>query len=368
LRAGDEWYAAAVNFGREAVPTSLIHLTDEGRAGRQIDVANEQPVMVVGIPIVDTNATYFEVFSLNELERTLSTLRWSLVIAASITTVIGGMFGAYLSRRVLRPLRTFAAGAEGIARGQLETRVSAPGDKDLAPLAGAFNNMASALQRRIEREARFASDVSHELRTPLTALSTAVEVLDRRADGDMRVPVDVVRGQVEHFEQLLLDLLEISRYDAGAVELAAEVVDVEAFFTSLVGELTDARVPLVVETSAPARFRLDKRRVERALANLLENANRYAGGATCVRLSGEPGRLCITVEDEGPGVVPEEQTAVFERFHRSAVASRDGGRGTGLGLALVAEHAALHGGRAYVQARPGGGAAFVVELSEDAES
>jgi signal transduction histidine kinase len=126
--------------------------------------------------------------------------------------------------------------------------------------------------------------------------------------------------------------------------------------------LDRADVPLRVESSAPELFALDKVRVERILANLLDNADRYAGGATAVELSGHDGCLQIAVEDAGPGLAEEERTAVFERFHRSRAVANDGDRGTGLGLALVTEHAALHGGRAWVEEREGGGARFVVDL------
>ncbi|HEX5094680.1 MAG TPA: HAMP domain-containing sensor histidine kinase, partial [Acidimicrobiia bacterium] len=273
LRIGGEWYAAAVSFGQDIVPSALLQMTEDDRAGRQLTTANGEPVLVVGVPIAGTDAVYFEAFSLTELERTLATLRNSLLIAAAITTVIGAFLGSYLNRRALKPLRTFADGAAGLARGRLETRLAAPGDPDLAPVAAAFNDMAAALQDRIEREARFASDVTHELRTPLTALSAAVEVLDRRADERMRPAVDVVQAQVQHFERLVLDLLEISRYDAGAAELTTEAVDVARFFHSLTDSLDAEGVSLVIDPSTPKTFDLDKRRVERALANLLENAH-----------------------------------------------------------------------------------------------
>jgi len=206
--------------------------------------------------------------------------------------------------------------------------------------------------------------VSHELRTPLTALSAAVEVLDRRAEDHLRPAVDVLRTQVRHFEQLVLDLLEISRFDAGAIEFRPEIIDVRSFFVSLKQGLEHDDVGLDVEASAPATFALDKRRVERTLANLLENADRYAGGAIRIVVTGSSGRLRIAVEDAGPGIPASEHHAVFERFHRLQAPARDGTRGTGLGLALVAEHAALHGGRAWVEPVTGGGARFVVELTE----
>lgn len=366
LRSGNEWFAAAVATGRAALPESLVAATDEGNAARQRAVIGGNPALAVGVPLPAADAAYFEVFPYDELERTLSTLGWSLLAAASITTIIGALVGSYASRRVLRPLRGFTTGAAELARGNFETRLMAPGDKDLAPIATSFNEMAEALQRRLEREARFASDVTHELRTPLTALSAAVDVLERRADERTRPAIDVLRTQVKHFNQLVLDLLEISRFDSGAAELTPELVSTNDFFASVLRGLDHESVPLVVKADAPAEFRLDKRRAERVLANLLENADRYAGGATRVEISGGPTYLRIAVEDNGPGIPPEEYTAVFERFHRSHAVSSDSERGTGLGLALVAEHASLHGGHAWVEKMVPNGARFLVELWDPA--
>lgn len=364
LRAEGEWFALSVGTGRAVLPESLIAATDDGAAARQRAVIGGDPALAVGIPLPAADAAYFEVFPYDELEKTLATLGYSLLAAATITTILGALVGSYASRRVLRPLRGFTVGAAELARGNFETRLTAPGDKDLAPIATSFNEMAEALQKRLEREARFASDVTHELRTPLTALSAAVEVLDRRADERSRPVVDVLRTQVRHFEQLVLDLLEISRFDVGAAELNAEQVSTTEFFESVLRGLQKESVPLEISDDAPATFRLDKRRVERVVANLVENADRYAGGPTGVEVSGVDGLLRIVVDDEGPGIPPDEVDAVFERFHRSTAVSSDSDRGTGLGLALVTEHAALHGGRAWVEAREPTGARFVVEIAE----
>lgn len=364
LRNGDEWFAAEVAFDEDTLPAELKAETERGVPARQRTAVDDETMIVIGIPLGGVDATYFELFPLGELDRTLDTLGWSLLAGASITTVLGALVGAYASRQVLRPLRGFATGAAEIARGHLDTRLRAPGDKDLAPIATSFNDMAETLQRRVEREAQFASDVAHELRTPLTALSAAVDVLDRRTDERTKPAVDVLRAQVRRFEQLVLDLLEISRFDVGVAELTTEVVVPSELVASILTSLDRDGVRLDVAPTTPARFRLDKRRVERMLANLLENADLYAGGAVRVECSGADGRLRIAVEDAGPGIPPDERTAVFERFHRLRESASDGARGTGLGLALVAEHAALHGGDAYVEDRPGGGSRFVVEIGE----
>ena len=301
LQLGDAFFATAVSSGDEGIPVALVRSAAAGDAARQRVSIGGQPRLVIGIPLADSDAVYYEVFSLGELEHTLSTLRWSLLAAASFTTVLGALIGAYASRQVLRPLRGFAAGAAQIAEGHLDTRLQAPGDADLAPLATSFNDMAETLQHRVERETRFASDVTHELRTPLTAMSAAVDVMDRRSDERTRQAVDVLRNQVRHFERLVLDLLEISRFDLGAAELTLETVAPAEFATSVLRSLEREDVPLRIERSAPALFRLDKVRVERILANLLDNADRYAGGTTAIELSGHDECLQIAVEDAGPG-------------------------------------------------------------------
>jgi two-component system, OmpR family, sensor histidine kinase MtrB len=265
----------------------------------------------------------------------------------------------------------FAGAAEEIARGRLDTRLEAHGDADLAPVASSFNEMAEALQHRIEQDERFASDVAHELRTPLTAISAALDVLERRADERTRAPIDVLRAQIRHFERLVLDLLEISRIDAGASEISAEPVDPRELVVMVLRRLSHGEVAVETEPSVPRVLNLDKRRVERVLTNLVENADRYAGGPVRVELTRANGTtdgrgLRIAVEDAGPGIAPAERTAVFARFRRgpSVATGTPRERGSGLGLALVAEHCRAHGGSVWVEDRPGGGARFVVELAE----
>ncbi len=365
VRVGGQWYASSVAIGHEDLPSSLLGLTADGHAARQRTHIKEKPVLVVGVPLGATDRAYFEVFSFAELERTLSTLAWSLFAAACATTVLGAAVGGYASRRVLRPMGFFSIAAAEITRGRLDTRLDAHGDADLAALAASFNAMAEALQRRIEREVRFASDVTHELRTPLTAISAAIDVLERRSDDRARPAIDVLRSEVRYFQQLVLDLLEISRMDAGAGNATAEAVEPPELVASVMRRLGHDDVTIDVMSSTPATLRLDKRRVERILANLVENADRYAGGPVRVELAGTDGHgLRIAVEDAGPGIPVEERSMVFARFARGSGSAEQSERGSGLGLALVEEHCRVHGGRVWVEDRDGGGARFVAEVSE----
>ncbi|HZA80721.1 MAG TPA: ATP-binding protein, partial [Actinomycetes bacterium] len=266
--------------------------------------------------------------------------------------------------------------ARSISHGRLDTRLDPDPDPDLRVLSLAFNNMADALEQRIERDARFASDVSHELRSPLTTLTTAVELLHaRRAElpASARESVDLLRVEVERFQRMVLDLLEISRLDAGVADLALEEVRaVELVREALrVARPVEAANPegsppavAVDDAVADLVVQADKRRLVQVVANLVANAERHGGGLTGVGLERAGDRVRILVDDAGPGVPDAYRSRIFERFSRapaSAGARRDGG-GVGLGLALVAEHVRLHGGKVWVEDRPGGGARFVVEL------
>ena len=201
--------------------------------------------------------------------------------------------GWWTSRRLLRPLDRITGVAGEIAAGSLDTRVALEGDPDLDRLAESFNEMADTVQARIEREARFASDVSHELRSPITALAAAAEVINgRRGELPDRTQqaLDVVVGQVRRFDAMVIDLLELSRIDAGATDLHTEEVDVVALCRRIAARNGFPDLPIDVDSRAPTTVVLDRLRFERIVANLLENAEHHGGGP--VRISIEP--------DDGP--------------------------------------------------------------------
>jgi signal transduction histidine kinase len=259
-----------------------------------------------------------------------------------------------------------SAAAGEIAAGGLDTRMPPEDDPDLDRLARSFNGMADAVQTRLEREARFASDVSHELRSPITALTAAVEVLDGRRDDlpdRTQQALDVVVSQVRRFDHMVMDLLELSRIDAGSTELHREEVDIRELIPRIAQRYGFGEVPIDIDADVATVVRLDKLRFERILANLLENAREHGGGPVRVSLQlvGTTA-MELSVDDAGPGVARGERSRIFERFARGSAARHR--VGTGLGLALVAEHAHAHGGEAWVEDRPGGGARFKVTLTE----
>jgi two-component system sensor histidine kinase MtrB len=359
-------YYSNLRFQEDVLPPSLVSNVDRGINGYQRFDTDGNPYLGVGIYVAEFDGLYFEAFPLDTTRSTLQAIATALGIGAAVTALLAAAVGSWTNRRLLLPLRRVADAAEDIAQGGLDTRMPPETDPDLARLANSFNGMADAVQARIEREARFASDVSHELRTPITALSAAIEVLDaRRTDIPERTrqALDVVITQVRRFDQMVLDLLELSRIDAGSTELHREEVNLADLINRITHRYGFPDVPVTISRDVPAIARLDKLRFERVLANLLDNANQHGGGPIRVAAAraGEHG-IALAVDDAGPGVARSERSRIFERFARGSAARHK--VGTGLGLALVAEHAQAHGGEAWVDDRPGGGARFVVTFGE----
>ncbi len=370
LHFAGRWFSLTAQIGESTIPAPLRDTVDRGVPAQMTFDLQGKPALAVGIPLPSVNAQYFELVELDDLQNTLDSLAISLLGAAGVTTLAGAGLGWWASRRALRPLADVSQAAEAIAGGRLDTRLEARDDPDLGVLAASFNEMAQALQDRIERDARFASDVSHELRSPLMTLSAAVDVLETRRDelGERsQAALDLLSIEVDRFRQLVEDLLEMSRYDAGAVRIELDDIRLAEFVMQAVKVSANGdSVPVDLDSElAGIIVQADKRRLARVVANLLDNARKYGDGATSVVLQRVGDGVQIAVEDEGPGVPEEERELIFERFARGGGAGRRGsGEGVGLGLALVAEHVRLHGGKVWVEDRADGrpGARFVVEL------
>lgn len=357
-----------LGFGLEQFPVQLRTAVTDGRSAQQrFDLAGD-PYLGVGVHIAAFDTAYFEAFPLSDTESTLRLVLTALLVGAGVTTLFATFYGWSSSRRLLRPLSRVADAAGDIASGALGARLEPAQDPDLDRLAGSFNEMADAVQTRIEREARFASDVSHELRSPITALTAAVEVLDARRDDlpeRTQQALDVVVSQVRRFDDMVIDLLELARIDAGATEVHGEIVDLPDLCERVAHAFGARELPVEIHHRASRDAWLDKLRFERILGNLLENAENHGGGAIRIALEpGSRGTVLMVVEDGGPGVAASERQRIFERFARGSAARHR--IGTGLGLALVAEHAHAVGGDAWVEDRPGGGARFVVQFPVEA--
>jgi signal transduction histidine kinase len=370
------WSASSPQYGPDSIPHTLqARVIDDAAPSRMIVRVENVPVLVIGIPLTVTDASYFEFVSLDDASSTLDSVLISLLFAGFITTLAGVLLGVLVASRAVRPLGDAAQAAKALAGGRLDTRLEPTDDPDLRVLANAFNDMAAALQARVERDARFASDVSHELRSPLMTLAASVEVMQARRD-DLpergQAALDLLVGDVTRFQGLVEDLLEISRFDAGAIRLNLEDLLVAEFVRQAVSVSSVPTTPVAVSDRAEGVIiRGDRRRLARVVANLIDNARLHGGGDATITVNepegeGEPlGHIWISIEDHGAGVPVEERDLIFERFARGAVAGRrSSSDGAGLGLSLVDEHVRLHGGRVWVEDRLDGepGARFVLEL------
>ncbi len=365
-------------YNENQIPEALLQrVTVDGIGSRMVVVVNDEPNLLIGIPIDDTTA-YFEYFSLAEVNQTLDSVRLALILGTLITTALGVMAGSFAARRAVRPVGVAAQAAKAIAGGRFDTRLEPTDDPDLSVLANSFNDMATALQARIERDARFASDVSHELRSPLMTLSASVEVMEaRRSEMPARAQaaLDLLQSDVSRFQGLVEDLLEISRFDAGAIRLHREELLVAEFVRQAVAvsSMPDTAID-VTPTAEQLLINGDRRRLARVIANLIDNARLHGGGQPEISIAEVPSdngpvtKVQIAVEDHGDGVPEPERRLIFERFARGGGAGRRASSdGAGLGLALVDEHVRMHGGRVWVDDRLDGepGARFVIELEAE---
>jgi two-component system sensor histidine kinase MtrB len=370
---GGHWVAASArDFNQDDIPLSLSQLVRTNQPAQIRTAVRRAPMFVLGLPLTDFDGEYYLAVPLTDIEDTLQSLSIILLGSAAVTTGLSAMLGLWASRRMLRPLGEVSAAAEAIAGGNLDTRLVPPADRDLASLTASFNEMAGALQERIERDARFASEVSHELRSPLMTLTASVEILETRREElpeRAQMAVDLLASDLDRFKQLVEDLLEISRFDVGTARLDLEEINVVEFVRQATARASETPIPIVYDPAmAHTYVHADKRRLARVVQNLIDNAAKYGDGATRIEVADLGDSMQIAVEDNGPGVPPHERIVIFDRFSRGGAGGRRGGdSGVGLGLSLVTEHVHLHGGRVWVEDRPDGeqGARFVVELPID---
>ncbi len=370
-------------YGIDALPAEFLDSVVQERNNAVMRFRFDgESLLVVGVALPDSNASYFQINQLGDIDTAIRSLGLRLAFAALLTTLVAVGLGYWASKYALRPLNRIRDAAESVALGQLDTRIEYAdyaADPDLAPLVANFNDMVSALQERINRDARFASDVSHELRSPLTTLNASIEVLQNTREvlpERSQQALDLLSLDMGRFTQLVEDLLEISRFDAGAVRLELDAVALVPTVEAAVRMVANAAVPVEADPElTDLVIACDKRRLVRILANFFDNARKYADGATSVTVElHEPDHLGIilsaptvriSVEDSGPGVPEGERDKIFDRFNRGDQGgSRGIDMGVGLGLALAAEHARLQGGSVWVEDRHDGGqgSRFVLEL------
>jgi signal transduction histidine kinase len=362
LHRNGQWYSSSLSVGADAVPPTLRQEVEGGGAAVSWGRTGAGPVVVVGLPLPAIDGEFFEVAPTSELDSTLTTLGSVLAVFAFLTTVGGALIGRAATARVVSPLDDIATAAARIAAGEMDTRLAPTEDPDLTVIVGSFNAMVEALEERVERDARFAADVSHELRSPVTTLMTSVEVLsaaERELPEASRQALRLVAGEVARLRRSLEHLLELARLEAGASSREESVVEIGDLVAHTLLDSRRAGVH-VARSDAGVSVRGDKMQLRRALLNLFDNADLHGGGLTAVEVLAWGGSARVLVDDRGEGVPPEERERIFERFARAG--SRGSRTGTGLGLSLVAETARTHGGAAWCEASPGGGARFVLSL------
>jgi two-component system sensor histidine kinase MtrB len=369
------WHTTSLRIGQDELPEPLRTAVQEGTPSRQRIAVHGDPYLAVGVPLAGLDDAYFEVFPVRELDSTLRVLGVVLTMSVLAVAPVSAAVGWWVTRPALRPLDRIAAAATAIAAGDLRARIDPGRDPALAPIAASFNSTAEALEQRVRADARFASDVSHELRSPLTTMLNAMTIVEVYADdmpADGREALALLRSEVLDFERLVADLLEISRADAGNADLALEDVQLAALVREALTRRAAAGNGTVEVTvhadAADVVVRADKRRLERVLRNLIDNADKHGGGLTAVAVERNATSACIVVDDSGPGVPEEERSTIFERFSRGTGSTRASSDGSGLGLALVSRHVHLMGGTVVVTDAPGGGARFVVRLPADGET
>ena len=360
---GGQTFLSSASVSLRSVPAGLRAIVGRGELGYQRTTVAGDRFLVTGAPAANGRKLYF-FFPENGLRHELSVLRNVLLGGVGILVLLAALAGVVLARSTLRPVARASTAARSLAEGLLETRLPVEGRDEFGAWAQSFNEMAAALEAKIgelqaaqARERRFTADVAHELRTPLTALMGEASLLADHIDQlppESRRPAELLIADVARLRKLVEDLMEISRFDAGAESVHAEEVDVAALVRAAVrARGWGDRVQLEGDG---LRVTSDPRRLERIVANLVDNALEHGGSSVSVRI----GESEIEVADDGPGIPREHLPHVFERFYK-ADASRSGG-GTGLGLAIARENAILIGGELEVASEPGQGARFTLRL------
>lgn len=355
---GQRWQPVAIPEGAGSVPGVMVGSTVE-------------------VPVSGTFELYY-LYSLKPEEETLAFMQQVLGTAGLVLVATLGVIAWMVTRQAVKPVQRAAEVAERLADGHLDERLVVRGEDEMATLARSFNEMAASLQDQIQRldelstvQRRFVSDVSHELRTPLTTVRMASEMIyEGRDDFEpvVKRSAELLVNQLDRFEDLLADLLEISRFDAGAAVLDAESRDLR----DVVNSAIDQAMPLAERKGvwltgdfddASASADIDPRRVERVVRNLLVNAIEHAeGGPVEVRVAANATAVAVRVRDHGVGLARDEVGHVFDRFWRADPARARTSGGTGLGLAISLEDALLHGGWLEAWGRPGMGASFRLTL------
>ncbi|TQN30448.1 two-component system sensor histidine kinase MtrB [Haloactinospora alba] len=370
---------------QESVPAQLREkVRESNRTGDQYSRYTEiirgeerEPALAVGATLSHSYELYY-LFPLEHEQQMLDLVQNTVVLVGTLLTLLLAVISYLVTRQVVSPVRSAAGSAEKLASGELSERMTVQGEDDLARLAISFNDMAGNLQEKIREleelsnvQRQFVSDVSHELRTPLSTIRMAADLLyeDREElDPTMGRSVELLQSQLERFDELLGDLLEISRHDAGAATLSTEPVDIRDSVMRAVGDseqIAERHGIKVVQRlpAEPCTAEFDSRRINRILRNLIVNAIEHSEGKdVIVTAAGDRDAVAVAVRDFGVGLNEGEEHLVFDRFWRADPARDRTTGGTGLGLSIAKEDAQLHGGWLQAWGMPGKGSQFRLSL------
>jgi two-component system sensor histidine kinase MtrB len=378
----------APTAGQGVIPASLQRVVRQGNLAVEyapVPNTGQSPHIVPGLIVGEAvPARYGELFQLYYLfpltaeQQTIALVQRTVLLVGIALVLLVVAIALLVTRQVVRPVRVAAATAGRLAAGDLTQRISTHGMDEIARLGQSFNDMADSLQRQIRRledvsrlQRRFTSDVSHELRTPLTTIRMASELLHGGREEfppELARSSELLQAELDRFESLLGDLLEISRYDAGAARLESEPADIRPVVanaveaTKMLADRQGSEV-IVDQPDHPVLVDMDSRRVERILRNLLGNALDHAEGKpVLITLAYDRDAVAIAVRDHGVGLRPGEASLVFNRFWRGDVSRSRVTGGTGLGLSIALEDARLHDGWLQAWGEPGKGAQFRLTL------
>jgi two-component system sensor histidine kinase MtrB len=364
------------------IPPELSRAVGEGRVVWQRISVDGVPVLAIGTELManqpggGTEPTGIEIYRAHPLAEEqhsidqLAALAWSTGAASLVLAVLLALLAA---RGVLRPVSELGRAARRLGEGDLKTRAVVRGGDELAGVAQIFNQTAERLERqvgelrRMEADARrFVADVSHELRTPLAAMTAVTDVLDEEAEklpGDAGKAARLVSQETQNLAQLVEDLIEISRFDAGTAALSVDDLDMAAAVRATLRSRgwTDR---VVANLPDGVSARLDPRRLDVVVANMVGNALRHGAPPVTIDLRADRGWVVVTVADQGPGLAPDVLAHVFDRFYK-ADSARSRSDGAGLGLAIALENARLHGGNLVAGNRAPHGATFTLRLPQD---
>ncbi|MFC4470424.1 ATP-binding protein [Streptomyces xiangluensis] len=337
----------------------------------------DHPYLVGGAKVIGGGPTGYMLKSLEPEAEDLNSLSWSLGIATGLALIGSALLAQAAATTVLKPVHRLGTAARRLGEGKLDTRLRVSGTDELAELSRTFNRAAEALEKRVadmsardEASRRFVADMSHELRTPLTAITAVTEVLEEELDAEtgsvdpmIEPAVRLVVSETRRLNDLVENLMEVTRFDAGTARLVLDDVDIADQITACI----DARAWLdAVELDAERGItaRLDPRRLDVILANLIGNALKHGGSPVRVSVREEGDDVLIEVQDHGPGIPEEVLPHVFDRFYKAS-ASRPRSEGSGLGLSIALENAHIHGGE-LTAANSRSGAVFTLRLPQDA--